>query len=320
MIVDLAKARERWLSEKKSYERLLKAVMQSLEKELRAEGLLAHVTGRPKGLANLLKKFLKKEYDYDRITDKAGARVIVRFRDEIETVCRVIEASFNVLCKEDKAEALGHNQVGYSGIHYDVRLKASHEDHAELGSLQCEIQVHTLCLNLWASMDHELTYKPAVPVPEDLRRQIYLLNALLEIADRSFTSVSAEIDRLPGAYSMGLLQNLEQHFYRFTGETYDPELSRQVLDDLSGLYGTDELDKLQSIVESFVETNATRLESLFNDYKDIEDRPLFLYQPEAFLILERLDKDPHTLEEVWTRHYPRQELERLSVAWGKPLD
>jgi ppGpp synthetase/RelA/SpoT-type nucleotidyltranferase len=320
--VDLGAARERWLAEKSSYERLLQRVKEILEKRLRDEGLVAHVTGRPKDYANLLKKMLKKGYGYEKVTDKAAARVIVRFRHEVETVLRIIEESFSILRKENKAETLGHNIVGYSGIHYDVRLKpeSARQGDADLGGLQCEIQVHTLCLNLWASMDHELSYKPAVPVPEDLKRQIYLLNALLEIADRSFDSISNEIARLPGAYSMGLLHTLEQHFYRFTGETYDSELSRQVIDDLAVLYDSSELDRLSSIVENFVEVNASRLESLFNEYKGIEDRPLFLFQPEAFLILERLDKDPHVLEEVWTRRYPREELERLGVAWGRPLD
>jgi hypothetical protein len=45
-----------------------------------------------------------------------------------------------------------------------------------------------------------------------------------------------------------------------------------------------------------------------------EDRPVFLFQPEAFLILERLEHDPHILEENWVGRYPREELEHLSIA------
>ncbi len=55
---------------------------------------------------------------------------------------------------------------------------------------------------------------------------------------------------------------------------------------------------------------------MFDQYKNIEDRPVFLFQPEAFLILERLERDPHVLEDIWIRRYPREELERLSIAWG----
>ena len=83
MTVDLGAARERWLAEKSSYERLLQRVKEIIEKRLRDKGLVAHVTGRTKGYANLLKKILKKGYEYEKVTDKAAARVIVRFRHEV---------------------------------------------------------------------------------------------------------------------------------------------------------------------------------------------------------------------------------------------
>ncbi len=322
MSVDLRAARDRWFAERKEYEKLWRCVVEILGQKLRQEGLFAQVTGRTKETASLLKNMLKKSHTYERVTDKAGARVVVRFRHETETVLRTIEETFEILRKEDKAEALAHNQVGYLGIHYDVRLKTecAPPANASLVRLQCEIQVHTLCQDLWAVMDHELSYKPVLPIPEGLRRQIYLLNALLEIADTNFTAISHEIANLPGAYAMGLLQSLERHFYRFAGETYDPELSQQVFEQIKDLYSADELARLPHLIDQFVETNASRLQATFDQYKDIEDRPVFLFQPEAFLILERLEKDPHILEDTWIRSYPRDELERLCIAWGRPLD
>lgn len=119
---------------------------------------------------------------------------------------------------------------------------------------------------------------------------------------------------------MGLLQSLERHFYRFAGEMYDPELSEQVFGQIRDLYSADELARLPHLIDQFVETNASKLKTVFDQYKNIEDRPVFLFQPEAFLILERLERDPHVLEDTWIRRYPREELERLSIAWGQPLD
>jgi ppGpp synthetase/RelA/SpoT-type nucleotidyltranferase len=321
-VIDLEAARGRWLSERGIYEELLQRVIATLKHRLRLEGMSAHVTARTKDTPNLLKKMLKKGYGYERITDKAAARVVVQFRYETEAVLRLVENSFDILRKEDKAQALGHSRVGYSGVHYDVRLKTSslRPENTDLTELQCEIQVHTLCQNLWAEMDHQLGYKPAQPIPEDLVRQIYLLNALLEVTDRNFTSISLQIAKLPGADAMRLLQNLERHFYRFTGETFDPGLSRQILEDVMSSYESAELPKVSSIVESFVEVNASRLQSLFNTYEKIDDRPLLLFQPESFVLLERLETNPHVLEAVWIQRYPREELERLSIAWGKPLD
>ena len=318
----LSADRDRWLSERIKYERLLKRVISILEKKVRSEGIFAHVSGRTKGTSNLLKKLLKKGYGYNKITDKAGVRVVVRFRHEVESVLKLVEDSFDILSKEDKAEFLGDNKVGYSGVHYDVRLKPhpTEPEDPDIQDLQCEIQVHTLCQSLSAEMDHELSYKPAQPVPEDLRRQIYLLNALLEIADRSFSAISRELAMLPGAYAMGLFQNLERHFYRFTGQGFDPELSQQVLENILLSYNSRELTRVSAIIDEFVEANASRLQSIFDQYENLDDRPLLLFQPESFVLLERLERNPHILEEVWIRRYPRDELERLGIAWGKPLD
>lgn len=321
-MVDLRRARELWLSEKPLYRALCQKMAEKLESELRGAGVYAQVSSRPKETTSLLKKLIRKGYAYERVTDKAGARVVVRFQNEVPTVLEVIEQSFEVLLREDKAEALGHNQVGYQGVHYDVRLKADElqADDARLRDLQCEIQVHTLCQNLWAVMDHELCYKPVLPPPEDIKRQIYLLNALLELADRGFTAIRAGIVGLAGAYAMGLLQILERHFYRLVGEVYDPELSYQLLEHLKPLYKKDELGQVPTLIDRFVEANASKLQVIFDQYRDAEDRPLFLFQPEALLILERLERDPHLLEQAWVQRYPHDELEQLSIAWGTPLD
>ena len=322
MSISLRADHDRWVAEKDNYENLWQRVVQILKQELRGRGLFAQVTGRTKDTASLLKKLLKKGYAYEMVTDKAGARVVVRFRHETPIVLDVIETSFDVLCKEDKAEALGHNQVGYTGIHYDVRLKNGtlRMGDASLAALQCEIQVHTMCQDLWALMDHEFSYKPVLPIPEDLRRQIYLLNALLEIADKNFAAISQDIANLPGAYAMGLLQTLERHFYRLAGEDYDRELTQQVFEQLKSLYDGAELAELPQLIDRFVDANGSKLQSIFDQYRDIEDRPIFLFQPEAILILERVKHDPHVLEETWVSRYPREELERLCIAWGEPLD
>jgi ppGpp synthetase/RelA/SpoT-type nucleotidyltranferase len=320
-VSDLSDARSRWLAEESKYDKLQKRVVAILKKQTRSQGIVPLViSGRAKGMPNLLKKILKKGYSYDRITDKAGARIVVRFRHEVEPALRLVESSFDILSKEDKFDTLGHDKVGYSGVHYGVRLAQAEPEEADVRGLQCEIQIHTLCQSLWAEMAHEMSYKPAQPLPEDLLRQVHLLNAQLEIADRSFDAISKETMQLPRAFAMGLLQSLERHFYRFTGERFDSELSLQILDDILMSYDPDDRSRVAFIIEDFVESNSTKLQSIFTDYENIADRPLLLFQPESLVLFERLDRSPHTLEEVWVQRYPREELERLGIAWSKPLD
>lgn len=318
---DLRGVRAWWLAEQDTYEKLLKSVKTRIEKGLRLGGTFAILNVRTKDVSSLLKKTLRKGYGYESVADKAGCRVTVRFQHEVEGILSLIEKSFVIIKKEDKAEGLGDDRVGYSGIHYDIRLKdPSEEERASgLSELQCEIQVHTLCQSLWSDMNHELGYKPSQPIPDTLRRQIFLLNALLEVADGNFNSISLEIGKLPGADIMRLLQSLERQFYRFTGTAFDPELSEQVLNHVIQSYGVDERSRVSAIIDSFVELHAPRLQFMFDQYSAVDDAPVFLFQPESLVLLERIERNPDVLEELWSQRYPEDELARLAVAWGKPL-
>jgi hypothetical protein len=50
----------------------------------------------------------------------------------------------------------------------------------------------------------------------------------------------------------------------------------------------------------------------------VGDYPLFLFQPEALMIFQLLERDKFMLREEWVRHYPVKELEDLAVKWGTP--
>ncbi len=322
MSIDLQAGRQRHLREKGSFERLGKVVAEDLSVRMRFEGILAHISHRPKDTASLLKKMLRKNYAYDRITDKAGVRVVVRYRDEIDVVSGIVERSYEVIRREDKGEVLGITDVDYQGVHYDVRPKEIPDEIVNaIGSdnARCEIQLHTLCQSLWAQIGHELAYKPPVPIPEELQREIYLLNALLEVADRSFSRIRDTVRQLPGAEAMEIVHHLEKHFYRYAGVTYDRELSVQVLGFLISVYPGIRLDALIASVDGFVETNHVKLNAVFEEYSKVSDPPLFLFQPEGFLILERLTTDPYVLEEAWVKRYPHEELAQIGIAWGTPL-
>jgi len=51
-----------------------------------------------------------------------------------------------------------------------------------------------------------------------------------------------------------------------------------------------------------------------------DDRSVFLFQPEALIIYERLDSDLVALREKRATLLPEQELERLAVLFGYSFD
>jgi len=315
-------AREMWQKEETLYAGLCKEVEQILKARIAEKGLHAVVTSRPKEITSLVKKVLRKGKSYEDLTDKAGARVNVRFRDELAEIAKLIEESFTVLKREDKTDELNYCETGYQAIHFDVSLKSGGEPKGAASGDQriCEIQLRTHCQDLWAVMAHELSYKAEIEVPQDVQRRIYLLNAVLEVADREFAELANIIRSLPGAYFMRLLHELEQYYFQFVDASFDRGLSLEMLAFLETLYTGEQREELATIVGKFVARNSEKLRMVYGLYSKAADKPLFLSQPEIFLILERLEADPHQLEASWVQRFPREELEALSIAWGRPLD
>src|SRR5260370_29871606 len=147
--MDLDSARGRWIEEEPQYQRFTTHIQSLLREQLNGSGVFARVTGRAKELDSLLKKLLRKpELTYDTMTDKAGVRVVVRFRDEISIVSSILERIFEVVKKEDKSSALETAEFGYQGLHYDIKLLGESDSVADFSDLLAEIQVRTLSQDL----------------------------------------------------------------------------------------------------------------------------------------------------------------------------
>ena len=65
---------------------------------------------------------------------------------------------------------------GYRSLHLIVRVPVFLSEGKLL--LPVEVQIRTIAMDFWASLEHQLRYKEAAHVPEELNRQ------LLDAADR----------------------------------------------------------------------------------------------------------------------------------------
>jgi len=151
--------------------RLTQYVVDILRREFRDPAL--QIYGRAKDIDSLLKKLiLKPEKTYQTLTDKAGVRVVVKFTEEIDIVGRFIETRFTEHVKDDKRAKLKIDQVGYQGIHYDIKLNTDEAKASDFEGLGAEIQVRTLAQHLWSDMSHELGYKPEMQVPDSMQGEV----------------------------------------------------------------------------------------------------------------------------------------------------
>ncbi len=173
---------------------------------------IAQIESRTKSVESFVEKIKRKDYSnpLEEITDLVGIRIITYYKEDVDKIGEIIKKEFEVDWGNsiDKAQTLDPDRFGYLSVHYVVSLSSSRKELTEwkdFKNIKAEIQVRTVLQHAWAAIDHKLRYKTAKEVPKNLRRQLFRLSALLELADEEFSSLRERIEKVEERY----LQNVE---------------------------------------------------------------------------------------------------------------
>jgi putative GTP pyrophosphokinase len=193
----------KWYSEAKdTYESLGEVVRTTLENLLNSDKIdYLSVTSRPKSNASFTEKYERKGYSDPQkdMTDLAAIRVITYIEKDVGTVCELIEKTFAVHKDKslNKSTELEVDRFGYRSVHFVCDLgkdRVRLPEFAVYKSLFFEIQVRTVLQHAWAEIEHDRNYKFAGVLPSTLRRRMYSIAGVLEIADREFNNIASELD------------------------------------------------------------------------------------------------------------------------------
>lgn len=198
------------------YEQFTKDLSSLLERLLTDEGI-EHlpIESRTKDRDSFITKVerpdkLQKYNACDDITDLTGVRVISYLQEDRDKICEMIERNFAVdaVNSVEKDALLDADQFGYRSTHYVVSYTAERASLPEFHNFQdikAEIQVRTLLQHTWAAIDWKLRYKNTFEAPKEVRRRLYRISALLELADDEFSGLSGDIDRIRKSYQEKML-------------------------------------------------------------------------------------------------------------------
>lgn len=153
------------------------------------------VTGRVKTISSILEKAQKKGIDLrnfeNNIDDIAGIRIICQFVEDIYKVVDIIKKRSDMSVKNEKDYINNMKKSGYRSYHLIVSYAV--ETLQGKKELQVEIQIRTLAMNFWATIEHSLQYKYKQNMPENIRdRLTSAAEAVLQL-DREMSVVRNEI-------------------------------------------------------------------------------------------------------------------------------
>jgi len=296
-------------NERPLFEALSQRIDGALKRDLKAAGVYSEISSRAKDVGSFVKKALREGYDdpMAEIGDKAGVRVIVPYLEDVQRVEAVVETICAIEDREQKLDALDYDELGYLGVHLQLapkpRLLSGQADLGpdapELSDLRAELQIHSKAQSAWAVVSHDLLYKPPVESPEEAKRAITRLVALVELFDGEVDRLRRLIASDPNYPEMAVAAELDDRLLQFTAHSPDRKLSLLSVPFLVHLYECPPDEVVGTHIEPFLDMNRGKLEAIYEAYADDETANPLLTQPEALLIFERLESDRDRLREGW---------------------
>lgn len=171
---------------------------------------VAQIEHRTKTVDSFREKITRSGKTYEKplvqVNDLSGIRIIAYYLEDVERLGAMLREEFEIdeASSVDKAEAADPDRFGYLSVHYGISLSASRKKLTEwkhCAALKAEVQIRTALQHAWSVIDHKLRYKAVNEVPRSLRRQLFRLSALLELADSEFSNLRKRSDKLDEQYS-----------------------------------------------------------------------------------------------------------------------
>lgn len=305
-----------WSRDKTKYEKLGSIVYKYIKNKITDYEIIPEIHYRTKDLLSIIKKVkkkqLEKEYSYEHLNDKLGIRIICKFQEEMDILDKFIKDNFIVKNVEYKQQHLDFNKLDYISNHYDSCIKCSSKEfkkHVEFEDLIFEIQVRTLNQHAWSNTSHSLSYKQEASLPINLKRKVYRLLSLYELADDEFSIVNEALKKHSNnAYI--LLRKLEGKFYKFAKVDFDRDTSLKDINIiLEYLESENEQMKAINNIDSFLNKNDKKIQKIYNQNRKRFHEILFLSQPEIFIIWYMLENFYFAISDNWENDFDIEDFD-----------
>lgn len=166
------------------------------------------ITTRVKSTHSILEKMnrIKNRFTLkdvaECLNDIAGVRVICSYIDDIYRLAEALTAQDDIRLMEKKDYIQNPKPNGYRSLHLIVSVPVFFAEQRQ--ELKVEVQIRTIAMDFWASLEHQIKYKKEIP------DQAEIIARLKECADRI-------------AKTDANMMEIRQHMEEFEEE--DPESS-----------------------------------------------------------------------------------------------
>ena len=142
-----------------------------------------HIKSRIKTKESAIKKLDKKGYDLTfenlerHVHDMVGIRIVCSFLSDVYDIVELIKNSKQFKILEEKDYINNPKDSGYVSYHLNLLVSIHLDEKTEY--VEAEVQIRTIAMDFWASLDHKIRYKFPSEIPSEVKEEIY--NCSLDI-------------------------------------------------------------------------------------------------------------------------------------------
>ena len=128
----------------------------------------------------------------ENLNDVAGIRVICPFIDDIYSVADMLIKQDDVTLVTIKDFIKNPKPNGYRSYHMIVEIPVFFSDHKQ--QMRVEIQIRTIAMDFWASLEHSLKYKKDIKNVEQIGKELYECAKVISKTDEHMMKIKNMIE------------------------------------------------------------------------------------------------------------------------------
>ncbi len=136
-----------------------------------------HMESRIKSPQSIAQKLRRKnlpltpESAMKNLRDIAGIRVVCAYLNDIYTIAGLLTRQDDIHLVQERDYIRNPKPNGYRSLHLIVEVPVFFSEGKLM--LPVEVQIRTIAMDFWASLEHQIRYKEVVDVPENLNEELY---------------------------------------------------------------------------------------------------------------------------------------------------
>ena len=166
---------------------------------------ISSIQTRLKSQVSIMQKLEKKglllnsENIEENIHDVAGIRVICSYVDDIYRLGSALIKQTDIELVDRKDYIANPKPNGYRSLHLIVKVPVFFEE--SMKKVYAEVQIRTIAMDFWASLEHQMKYKKKISDPEEVAARLKKCADVISYTDLMMLDIRKEMDGMEGEQS-----------------------------------------------------------------------------------------------------------------------